>query len=271
MPLGAYMLTSVVRIVGDVEYRVQGKAKWTRGHLGTGFCVRVADETHPTGWQGYVVTAHHVVDAQPKPELVFPNTTHPGQLYPPVATDGPDWQQPLEDVDIALYPFSPPAGQVLTALQVDYHLYAHIPSGVMLAMPFHYVGLLEPLNRAMARSGTLGAVYQSGIKHPDGYSYLAHLGDARTYDGFSGSPCFVEFSYPSLVEKELPFPLDEGEEQVPMGRIRYMHLLCGMITYHLERALEGREASAFGVVCMVTSDDIGRAVMAAQSNKASGG
>ena len=263
MPLGTYMLSCVVRIVGDVEYTHQGESRWRRGHLGTGFCLRVEPEEHPTGWQGYVLTANHVVDGQPNPELVFPDLSAPGQLYPPITTEGPDWLQPLEDVDVALLRFSPPAGQVLTALQLGYHLYEDIPADAMLAMPFHYVGLLEPLNRAMARSGTLGAVYQEGIKHPDGYIYPAHLGDARTYDGFSGSPCFMEFSFPSLIPREPPFPLEEEGQQVPMGRIRYLHLLCGMVTYHLERALEGREASAFGVVCMVTSNEIWRAVLAA--------
>ena len=228
--------------------------------------VRVESEQHPTGGQGYVVTASHVVDGQPEPELVFPDPSSPGQLYPPIATEGPDWLQPVEDVDVAVLPFSPPAGHAVTALQLGYHLYENLPADGMLAMPFHYVGLLEPLNRAMARSGTLGAVYQEGIEHPDGHIYTAHLGDARTYDGFSGSPCFIELSFPSLIPREPPFPLEEEGTEVPIGRIRYLHLLCGMVIYHLERALEGREASAFGVVCMLTSDDIWRAVVTAQGN-----
>lgn len=256
-------MTCVVRIIGDVE-RKDGEARWRRGHVGTGFCIRVGSSEHPTGWQGYVVTAHHVVDGQSRLDLVFPDTNAPEKLYPPVETEGPDWVQPLDDVDLAVLPFSPPIGRVLTALQLGYHLYDRLPRESLLALPFHYVGVLEPLNRAMARSGTIGAVYQTGIEHPDGYRYAAHLGDARTYDGFSGSPCFVELAYPSLVPRDLPFA-SEKEEQDPLGRIRYLHLLCGMVTYHLERALQGREASAFGVVCMVTSDDIWRAVTVAHA------
>jgi hypothetical protein len=63
------------------------------------------------------------------------------------------------DLNLGLFP---------TSLNVDYHLHKHLPLEMLLALPFHYVGLLAPLNRAMARSGTLGAVYQTGIEHTDG-------------------------------------------------------------------------------------------------------
>jgi hypothetical protein len=262
------MLGMVVRINGEELESPTGEQRGRHGHLGTGFCVRAPSKANPTGSQGYVVTAHHVIDGQPKPELVFPNTNEPGILYPPVTTEGPDWMQPLEDVDLAVLPFEPPKGYLLTALDIDYHLYEHLPSEMLLALPFHYVGLLEPLNRSMARSGTLGAVYQGGIKHPDGYRYAAHLGDGRTYAGFSGSPCFSEMAYPLLVGKGLPPFFSEAEEQGPIGRIRYLHLLCGMVTYHVERALEGREASAFGVICMLTSDDIWRGLSVNEMRRA---
>lgn len=92
------------------------------------------------------------------------------------------------------------------------------------------------MNHVMARSGTLGAVYLSGIKRRDHYEYEAHLGDCRSYKGVSGSPCFVEIALPELVAAEPPLPLPPGA--APMGRLRYLHLLCGMVTWHLEPAEE---------------------------------
>jgi hypothetical protein len=250
------MLGCVIRVVGDVESK---PGTWRRGAKGSAFCLQVPSEAHDDRWYSYVVTAHHVIDAQPKPELLFPDSRRPGTLHPPIQTSGPDWIQPVDSVDLAVLPFDRPEGIWINTLRVGFHLYETLPGDALLAMPFHYVGLLEPLDRAMARSGTLGAVYQNGIAHRDGYEYAAHLGDCRTYAGFSGSPCFVEITFPSLTPQDpiVPAPAELG----PLGRLRHLHLLCGMVTWHLERGIDSPEASAFGVVVMLTSDEIWRALM----------
>jgi Trypsin-like peptidase domain len=257
MPLGPYMIHSVVRIVGDKQNKKTGA--WERKPLGTGFHVRVPSDSVPDRWYGYVLTAHHVIDGQPRPDLLFPDPYDPGQLYPAVATEGPEWKQPLPRVDLAVLPFARPDGYWINSLQIEMHLRETLPGPAMLAMPFHYVGLLEPLDRAMARSGTLGAIYETGIEHPDGYEYIAHLGDCRSYGGFSGSPCFVELAMPGLVAADPPVEPPPGFD--PVGRMHYLHLLCGMVTWHLEPAVERDEASIFGVVCMLTSDDLWKALM----------
>jgi hypothetical protein len=41
-----------------------------------------------------------------------------------------------------------------------------------------------------------------------------------------------------------------------------------MVTYHVERAFEGREASAFGVICLLTSDDIRRGLSLNETRRA---
>lgn len=257
MPLGSYMMHCVVTIIGDKRNAKTGRME--RKPLGTGFCIQVPSETIKHAWYPYVVTANHVIEAQPKPELAFPNPYKPGELYPLVESSGPDWRHPIEDLDLALLPFVRPHGYWINTLLTGMHLMPHLPTDSMLAMPFHYVGLLEPLNRAMARSGTLGAVYQTGIKHKDGYQYEVHLGDCRSYVGFSGSPCFLEILLPGLTPVEPP--VEAPEKLGPMGRMQYLHLLCGMVTWHLERTGDGEGASAFGVVSILTSDEIWRAVM----------
>jgi hypothetical protein len=257
MPLGPYMLHCVVRIIGDKRNPHNGKLE--RKPLGTGFCIQVPSESAEGGWYPYIATAHHVIDGQPNPELVFPDPYRPGELYPPVATSGPDWTHPIEELDLALLPFVRPDGYFLNSLLTGMHLLPHLPADTMLALPFHYVGLLEPLDRAMARSGTLGAVYETGIKHKDGYGYEAHLGDCRSYGGFSGSPCFAEFGMAGLTPTEPPVPAPP--EVGPVGNIKYLHLLCGMVTWHLEPTVEVEGASAYGVVAILTSDEIWRALM----------
>jgi hypothetical protein len=260
MPLGPYMMHSVVRIIGDKRNRKTGALE--RKALGTGFYVRIPSETHAEAWYGYVVTAHHVIDGQPNVDLVFPDPTDPGKLYPTVETDGPDWRQPIENVDLAVLPFLRPEGYWINALEMGRNILPSLPGPALLAMPFHYVGLLEPLDRPMARSGTLGAIYQAGIEHADGYEYTAHLGDCRSYGGFSGSPCFLEIAMAGLTEAEPPFPQHPSEADLGLvAEIKYGHTFCGMVTWHLEPPKDREESSIFGVVCILPNDYIWGALM----------
>ncbi len=114
----------------------------------------------------------------------------------------------------------------------------------------------------MARSGTLGAIYERGIKHKDHYVYDCHLADCRSYKGFSGSPCFLEIALPELEECDPIVPPEPGVGK--LGRIRYLHFVCGMVTWHLEPP-EGSDAanvaSTFGVVAILPHDYIWKALM----------
>jgi hypothetical protein len=253
------MLHSVIRIIGDVRSPKTGK--WERRAKGTGFYVRVESETHEGAWYSYVLTAHHVIDGQEKPGLVFPDPYVPGGVYPEQSTEGPDWKQPLDDVDLAVLPYGRPESFYINALEVGGYIRERIEAN-LLAMPFHYVGLLEPEERAMARSGTLGAIYERGIKHKDHYVYDCHLADCRSYKGFSGSPCFLEIALPELEECDPIVPPKPGVGK--LGRIRYLHFVCGMVTWHLEPP-EGSDAanvaSTFGVVAILPHDYIWKALM----------
>jgi hypothetical protein len=253
------MLHSAVRIIGDVEN--PGTGKWERRAVGTGFYVRVESEAQKDAYYTYIVTANHVVDGQQAPGLVFPDPYVPGGLYPEQPTEGPEWRQPLDDVDLAILPYGRPESFFVNALDVGGHIRETLPAN-LLAMPFHYVGLLEPEDRVMARSGTLGAIYERGVKHRDHYEYDCHLADCRSYKGFSGSPCFLEIAVPELEERDPVIPREPDVGKI--GRIRYIHLLCGIVTWHLEPP-EGSDAatvaSTFGVVAILPHDYIWRALM----------
>jgi len=258
MSLGPYMINTVVRVMGERKHPKTGKR--THGPIGTGFYVRVPSE-RGDGHFSYVVTAHHVIDDQAKPELVFPDPHIPGGLYPPQPTERPDWLEPLgEKVDIAVLPFPRPDGFFVNQLELDKHILRTLPARSLLGMPFFYTGLLEPVDRAMARAGHLGAIYEKDIEHRDHYEYDCHLGDARSYGGFSGSPCFLEIALPGLKATPPPLPPEPGLGEV--GRIRYAHPVCGMVTWHLEPAEARDEASLFGVVAILPNDYIWKALMA---------
>jgi hypothetical protein len=247
MPLGPYMIHCAVRLIGDRRNESDGRLE--RVPIGTGFCVRVASAMIPNAHYGYLLTAHHVIEGQSNIELDIPDPHNPGQLYPRIKA--PFLEHPVERLDLALAPFEPPKGYMVTALQAEHNIVKHLAPETLLAAPFHYVGLLEPLNRMMARSGTLGLVDQMEVEGE--YEYRTHLGDVRSYQGFSGSPCFVEYPVPALTPKEPPVPMPEGG---PVGRIRYLHLLCGMFTGHLEKPIPGGDVSRHGVGYILSSDEI---------------
>jgi hypothetical protein len=251
MPLGPYMLSSAVVLIGDVLDKPS--RHWRRGPVGTGFLVRVPSETLQDTFYGYLLTAWHVVEPQSNIELDLPMVT--GEHYYPRA-DAPSFDHPVERLDLAIAPFIPPEGTVVTALQLGHNLVEGLPRGVLLAAPFHYVGYLEPLELVMARSGTIGRV--SEYMRDGEYEYHTHLGDVRSYDGFSGSPCFVEYAVPTLAPEEPPVPMPADE---PVGRIKYLHLMCGMFAGHLEKTLPGGDVSRHGVGYILSSEEIWGALM----------
>jgi hypothetical protein len=256
MPLGPYMIHTVVRIIGD--WRDPSTGMFTRRARGTGFYVRVPSEVGD-GHYTYVVTAHHVIDGQPKLDLIFPDPYNPGQVYSAQPTEGPDWKQPIKGVDLAVLPFARPDGFWVNALELGKNILPGLPCDALLGMPFHYVGLLETHDRAMARSGTLGAIYQTGIEHTDDYEYVCHLADCRSYKGFSGSPCFLEIAMPGLEEVEPPLPPEPGLGKV--GHMKYAHPVCGLVTEHLEPPGNHPESSLLGIVKVLPNDYIWKALM----------
>jgi hypothetical protein len=253
MPLGDYMMGSAVVLVGDV-YDEKTMA-YKRGPIGTGFFVRVQSESDDETFYGYLMTCHHVVENQNHVELKIPRFGEPTKYYPTV--DAPSFAQPkgFERLDLALAEFPPPAGYTVTALQVDFNVLP-LATEALLAVDFHYVGYLAPLDLVMSRSGTLGRVDE--MLTDGDYEYRTHVGDVRSYGGFSGSPCFIEYPLPVLTPRENPFP-QQIEDRSPVGRIGYVHLLCGMFTGHLEpnrRGVGGDLASRHGVGFILSSDEI---------------
>lgn len=257
MPLSPALMQCALQLIGD-----RGKPR-KREALGTAFCVVVPSERLEGVLHGYIITTHHIIEDQDweRIDVRVPDPESGGEVRPPALVLG--WRQPIPRLDLAIAPF-PPAGEgLIPAVALGRQLLELRPSVPMIGMPFYYVGLFARLDRMMVRSGTIGAVDQQDIDHdPDyDYDYTAHLVDCRSYGGFSGSPCFLELPYPGLEPKApAPFPPDPSDP--PIGRMQYMHLLCGMFAEHFDDATDAMKArSHLGVGILVRSDDIIAALM----------
>lgn len=257
VPLSPGLMQCALQLVGD--FGSSGK----RTAVGTAFCVVVPSERLAGVRHGYIITTHHVIadlDWE-RIDVRVPDPERGGELQGPRLVLG--WRQPIPNLDLALAPFPLAGESLIPAVELGRHLLELRPSVPMIGMPFYYVGLFARLDRMMVRPGTIGAVDQRDINHDPAYAYdyTAHLVDCRSYGGFSGSPCFLELPYPGLEAKPpTPFPPDPSDPVI--GRMQYMHLLCGMFAEHFDDPTDPMKArSHLGVGILVRSDEIIAALM----------
>jgi hypothetical protein len=260
MPLDLDAIYCAARIVGDV--RNPRTHLSVRGVCGTGFFLTVPSETLLGVRHTYLLTANHVIEGQANVEVEVPDAVT-GVLLPP--TPVRDWRQPFKHVDLALAPVARAfPGRRFSIRLEDQVLPEHetaTPGAIV-----YYIGHFTPLDRVMARSGTVGALDQEGLPLGE-YSYPAHLVDCRSYRGFSGSPCFVDVAYAELEERSeihVSLPLDIG----PVGDLIHVVMLCGMFTAHLtDEAKEEEPVSRYGVGVMLRSEEIRKALMTDELRK----
>lgn len=264
VPLDKSVLDVVVRIVGDIPAdNLLGR---TRGTIGTGFVLAVPSETIRGQRWYYVLTAHHVIDGESHPQLQATNPFAPDTVYDPVSISG--WRQPLDGVDLAIAPLDldpdESRDQVIHGLAIEEKVFPpdFVPK---LGAVVHYVGYLEPLNRMMVRTGAIGALEETGVRHsqPE-YDYECHLVDCRSYGGFSGSPVFMPQPHPSLEPMDhndiLALPRNFNHT---VGALVHIAALCGMFTEHLDDHEPNPDGtvSRYGVGLMLPSREIWRALM----------
>jgi hypothetical protein len=263
------MANVAVRIIGDYqETRYPYRTK--RGAIGTGFLVTVQSETVPEARYGYLATAAHVLDGAGKIEVQVPNMYN-GSLSDPFEVTG--WTVPKPEMDLAVAYTPPDVGRWAAGYPIERTVPAGELRGPTLGASIYYIGILTPLDRVMVRSGTIGALDQTGVSHIDSYDYTCHLVDCRSYGGFSGSPCFLETQYPGLTDTPLPkelqgiVPFEDGHESDdspgsdrPYGRMGHYALMCGMFTEHITDH-EPSTHSRMGVGIMMRSNEIRRALM----------
>lgn len=175
--------------------------------LATGFVVRVTEDVlHHDDLVGvhfhYVITAAHCVRGQTNVAIRAPVSE---SEFADVAIPISEWTiHVTEDVAIARIPgyWTAPAIRAETFADVAWELSERGPA---LGDRVYFLGLLADIpemarrNVPMVRSGTLGARYVPRIPvrwAPDLVVHVtAHLIDCRSYQGFSGSPCLLQFDH----------------------------------------------------------------------------
>lgn len=211
----------------------------------------------PDHHHAYVVTPHHVIKDMTDIEIEAANPYNEGTLYPPVPV--PDWQKPTvrPNADLAFAPYKIPTNQTVIAL--PYGSLVQYGLEMRLGAPVHYVGLLSPLGIPMARSGTVGAIEVNGMEHDGPYEYAAHLLDCRSYDGFSGSPCYIEYPMACLTPldaSDFPFHMPRDLQADPLGSLAFLQLFCGMFTEHFSDTRMAGLASNLGTGVVLPADHI---------------
>jgi hypothetical protein len=255
MPLDFSYPKAIVFIVG--EYEKDGVTH--EGIVGTGWIVglRFSDETVKRRFL-YVVTAAHVVrpliqswvqinkkDGTVARLRVPQWYEHPSNDY---ADDVATIYAPLDPsiYDFAVIPYEN---------FVKENLRPNIGARVYFIGLLGYISEMAEKNIPMVRSGSIGAVSQSGIpiKIAPGTTIkvTGHLIDCRSFQGFSGSPCFIQTDSIGIFGKGPDATVEWSGETV----------LIGMLIAHFDvdrpAALTGDFASMTGNVAVPLNTGVG--------------
>ena len=244
MALGPNTLWSAIRVTsaGDL--------------VGTGSIVSVPSET-VEGWRWcYAVTAHHVVSNNVEIAVEVPDA-FTGTLHRPLKLT--DWRQPFRGVDLAIAPFRFALSQPFRGCHLEDQA---LPSNELpaLAAPIFYIGIFEPLDMPVVRGGHLSSM-PTLITKPN-YEYHAHLVDCRSYEGFSGSPCYVELRHPVVNRRvKPPGPVPEEAHGAEYSPIASFAMLAGIFTAHFDKEEDDGKISRYGVGLMLPVRYIREALM----------
>jgi hypothetical protein len=249
-------------LIGDVK---RSNGEWDRAPVGTFFVIQEATDgwwglDHNPRSLGWVVTARHVVDTgcQNGGTLEAQMRDEQGNVrqwpfnFPWFFSDD-------SAVDIAINAFQPPNG--LYPIMLPTVLDASEPNGqaVELGQQVYFAGLwsslrkeAQPVLRTASVAGRdLGDVYwESGGSYYT--SPKVHLIDTRSKGGFSGSPCFVQWSVPRMDDTKRRWPdlwrtlMEYSDEKPEMfGWNHTFTLWWGMFVAH-------QDESAIGIVIPTT-------------------
>ena len=252
MALSPSMLWSACRLTSHGDLR------------GTASIISVASESLDRVRWPYVVTADHVVRNLDGIEIEVPNG-FTGELQQPVALD--EWRRPFEKIDLAIAPFDVTKVENCRAAYLERNVAAQ--GAPQMGSTLYYIGVFAPRDVPMVRGGVVGTPAIPIKKTNPDYEYNGHLVDCRSYDGFSGSPCYAELEYPVLNKIVKP-PIPWGPElEVPQdneyGDFVSFVLLAGMFTAHYddEDSEDNPEnaASRYGVGIMLPISYIWEALM----------
>ena len=193
MPLNDDFPKGVAFVVGS---RPDESGAQVQTAIGTAFFVALPVSNGSGGAFVYAVTAAHVVACETEAWLRVRSKSGSLGVAPATA-----WTiHPTADVAVALV-VGPDQLDIKWITMENFCDFE--PTRPALGDQVHFIGLLAIAdsmvqeNVPMVRSGALGRLYQQRVplRRCDGTLAFteAHLIDCRSYGGFSGSPCFVEY------------------------------------------------------------------------------
>lgn len=160
----------------------------------------------------YMVTAAHVVMDQSEIEARIRAVDGSVLRWP-----ASRWSFPDDDprLDIAVRPLdSPSVGpNAIAAIPIDQALERSAPGKApKLGTPVYFFGLLAATGAErmgleavpVVRSGNVAQLDQPNVSWDGMTANRVHLIDVRSRGGFSGSPCFVQFTFPGPPADPLP-------------------------------------------------------------------
>lgn len=153
-------------------------------------------------------------------------------------------------LDIAVRPLDAPVGSPIAAIPIDQALELSAPDKApKLGTPVYFFGLLaaagaEPMGleaMPVLRSGNVAQLDQPDVSWDGMSANRVHLIDVRSRGGFSGSPCFVQFTFPGPPAESLPTLWAKeirngGGEPDSLGALHTLTAWWGMFVAHVEES-----------------------------------
>jgi hypothetical protein len=196
--------------------------------------LKMADETSDLGWQT-IVTARHVIDKIPGDQVYIRLNNKRGEAEVISFPKARWWNHPDDRIDVSVCPTKLPKDQFnivhlfLDKLILDDAAMAQFSVGIGddVYFPGMFVPRLgEQQNIPILRSGTIAAIAGEKIRTQYGY-HQAHLIEARSIDGLSGSPVCLNLPFSRDVDRS--FLSAMYGDVLPRALAPHIMLLMGMM------------------------------------------
>jgi hypothetical protein len=233
---------------------------------------------------GWLVTARHVIEgiadtSDDGKVLLMVNSKDGARVDPYPETDITEWFQMPDDedtgylADVALLPFVRPPNYAIAPVPIEASLtpsrrqHADVSPGADVVYPslyYQYSG--RKRNTPLIRIGTVAAVADHAEPvelHRYAKEVFAHLVEARSYNGVSGSPVFVVMPAARFRQSGDP---DVGTV-ISMTSRREFYLLGLMITHFgIEDVQDSRELVNLGLAVVLDSSYIWKGIRMAMED-----
>lgn len=243
--------------------------------VGTFFLLQVPNGEGEAGADVLMVTCRHVVDRDGMVRVRMRDTAGRPETW-----DANDWILPADpSLDLAIHRWSPPS-QVLQFRAVPVEdSFESIGFGPPApGVPVYFAGLLKDVESMglegvpVVRTAAVAAWAEADIRWTTReatettplidrwIARHAHLIDTKSIGGFSGSPCWVQFTVPGPRQKPMSGEWSErarrsGNDPQQLGEMHTMTMWCGMFTAHIHGAGIGIVESSLDIMKFIENSE----------------